>query len=216
MHIGKTGGTAISLTLARADVPAHGLVIHGHDWTLRDLPAGDSVFFVVRDPVARFMSGFYSRLREGRPRIFVPWSEGERRAFTRFATPNALGLALSSADEDERGAAWEAMRTVVHVRDSYGKWFGDAAALRARRDAIVFVASTEHLDEDFVQLLQVLDLPESLQLPSDDVSAHRNPRDLDYTLEDGALRNLRAWLRADYRLLDVLHELFPNLPHYER
>lgn len=216
MHIGKTGGTAISLTLARERIRGYRLVIHGHDWTLRHLPSGDSVFFFVRDPVARFMSGFYSRYRQGQPRIHVPWSDDERLAFERFDTPNALARALSSDDFDERSAAAAAMKSIGHVRDGYDKWLGDESALRAVRARILFVGATERLDEDFTALRKLLHLPETVRLPKDDVASHRNPAGLDYSLDDVALANLRVWLGEDYSLLGVLQELFPELPRYAR
>ena len=54
--------------------------------------------FFVRDPISRFVSGFNSRLRKGLPKMYFPWAPGEKLAFSRFATPNQLALALSSSD----------------------------------------------------------------------------------------------------------------------
>ena len=81
LHIGKTGGTAFkhAITTARrqnarlgALTPA--LHLHPHTVHLRDIPKGDRFFFFLRDPISRFVSGFYSRKNQGHPRHFVPGS----------------------------------------------------------------------------------------------------------------------------------------------
>ena len=43
------------------------IVLHSHDCELRQIPSGDKVFFTVRDPIDRFVSGFNSRKRRGQP-----------------------------------------------------------------------------------------------------------------------------------------------------
>src|SRR5947209_7116183 len=133
IHAGKTAGTAIKWALR--DLTRDGdyrLELHEHAVTLRDVPAGDRVFFVVRDPIDRFVSGFYSRQRQGRPRYNYPWSPDEEKAFTAFETADALAAALSSSDDAERAAAQDAMRSIQHVRDSYWRWFGDPDYFRSR------------------------------------------------------------------------------------
>ena len=46
--------------------------------------------FALRDPLTRFISGFYSGLRKGAPRYDIGWSKGEKRAFSWFSTPQEL------------------------------------------------------------------------------------------------------------------------------
>src|SRR5919108_4446855 len=106
LHIGKTGGTAIKHILKRHSV-TRGYVIrrHGHRTTLREVSAGEKVIFFVRDPLSRFISGFYSRLRQGQPRYFNPWTPEERMAFERFDTPNRLAVGLFSENEEKRRGA---------------------------------------------------------------------------------------------------------------
>lgn len=123
LHIGKTGGTAVKFALGNASDGAYEIVLHGHGTTLEQVPPGDRFFFVLRDPVERFVSGFYSRQRQGRPRYRSPWSPAEERAFQHFDTPEALAIALSSSDGDARDHALAAMRSIEHVRDAYSVWF---------------------------------------------------------------------------------------------
>lgn len=212
IHIGKTGGTALKAALRAVDDPKKRFLLHQHHVPLSDIPAGEPCFFFVRDPIARFTSGFLSRQRQGRPRHNVPWSQEEERAFTRFATPNALASALSSSDEAERTAAVEAMGGIRHVRDSFWRWLKDESYLRRRRADIVFVGSQEHLEHDVATLSRKLDLV--IALPSDDVNAHRSPAHVSRDLDGQAVENLRHWYRDDYRCLALLRAWFPHLPDY--
>ena len=66
------------------------IIPHGHSATFHDVPNGDLVVFFVRDPVSRFVSGFYSRQRQGLPAHNSPWNVGEKVAFDKFATANDL------------------------------------------------------------------------------------------------------------------------------
>ena len=210
LHIGKTGGTAVRTAIGGRKTRDHEIVVHGHDDTLPDVPGGEQVIFFVRDPVTRFVSAFYSRQRQGRPLTFHPWTEGEEKAFASFAGPGDLARALASGDE----AARDAMSAIRHVREPLSKWLVDEAYVRSRIGDVLFVGSQERLDDDFARLKEMLDLPGRVKLPADDVKAHRNPRDLDYSLDDESIRSIRAWYAGDYALIAALAETFPNLPTY--
>src|SRR4051812_28297644 len=104
LHVGKTGGTAIKRALRSGQVratPYGRLLLHRHRFTLRDVPEDDFVFFCVRDPIARFVSGFYSRRDQGRPRYHFEWSPAEATAFATFATPEQLAGALAADDPEQ-------------------------------------------------------------------------------------------------------------------
>ncbi len=211
IHIGKTGGTAVKDALHPFRVtPRQILVMHSHQTKLRDIPAGDLFFFFLRDPLSRFVSGFYSRQREGRPRRISPWNEHEKDAFGRFTSPNALAKALSSADPNERAAAMRAMRGIRHVKDFYWDWFGDEAALRARHADLLFIGYQESLGRDFDTLRRMLGLPESAALSADPVVSHRNPGNLDYHLDEDARANLLAWYQPDREFMLFCESLRPS------
>ncbi len=213
LHIGKTGGTAVKAALEAATVPGKRFLLSGHHVTLGDVARGEKCFFFVRDPVSRFVSGFYSRQRQGRPRYNYPWSAGEAQAFGTFETPNALALALSSPDEERRAAAVRAMRSIQHVRDSYWKWLGSEDELRSRRADIMFAGSQEHLGRDVAILSDRIGV--AIALPADEVGSHRTPGSLLTGLEPQAVANLREWYCDDYRCVALLREWFPQLPSYE-
>jgi hypothetical protein len=213
LHIGKTGGTALKAALAKTAPGGMRLILHTHGVSLSQIPAGEQCFFIVRDPVSRFVSGFLSRQRQGRPRYNFPWEAAERHAFDAFETPNDLASALSSPNAARRQEAEVAMAAIGHVRDRYLRWLGDAAYLRQRRSDILFVGSQEMLEEDVARLSLVLGT--KIVLPSDEIVSHRSPADLERHLEPQSVANIAAWYRDDYSLLRVLREWFPNLPDYE-
>ena len=123
LHIRKTGGTALRHALESYPASSHyEVVIHHHGATLADVPLGDQVVFALRDPASRFVSGFMSRQRQGRPAHFDPWTPGEAKAFGRFSSPDELACALSSDDVDRKRDAVRAMDEILHLRFHYSDW----------------------------------------------------------------------------------------------
>jgi len=212
LHIGKTGGTAVKYALAGHDRALNFRIeLHAHKVRLRDIPAGDSVVFFVRDPITKFVSAFYSRQRRGRPRHNAPWRPVEAEAFARFSTPRQLANGLSSSSEEERHAAIHAMKNIGHVRDSYWDWFVDEAYFQSRMDDVYFIGFQETLTTDFELLKQKLGLPELIRLPEDDVNAHRSPAGLDTYLGEVAEANLRDWYARDYTFIALCRQLASSI-----
>lgn len=201
LHIRKTGGTAIRHALRRYRSTAN-LVLHGHHSKLDSVPAGEGAFFFLRDPLSRFVSGFYSRQREGRPRYFRPWNATETEAFGRYRTPNELACQLSSSSDVEREEAERALHGIQHLRSRYWDWLISPAYLQSRAADIFFIGLQENLGADFAILREILALPDTVQLPRDDVVAHRNPAALDRRLDTQAVQNLNAHYREDYLAID--------------
>jgi hypothetical protein len=208
LHPGKTGGSAVKAAFRQAPVnPERILHLHRHMTKLRDVPAGDRVFFFVRDPLTRFVSGFYSRQRQGQPRYSAPWNPAEKVAFQKFATPNALGGALASRNPAVRAAAVAAMKGIRHVKSSYWEWFHDPAYFESRLGDVLFIGFQETLDADFQILKSLLNLPRDIQLPQDDATSHRSPAGLDRTLNERAEAALRKWYAADYEFVERCREI---------
>jgi len=204
LHPGKTAGTAMKQALRAAARPSrYRLRLHTHGVRMSDLPRGDKFFFVVRDPVDRFVSGFYSRQRQGRPRYERPWSEDEARAFGHFSTPQQLADALAG-EASARAQAIDALGSIEHVRTSYWYWFADPVTFRNRWNDVLFVGFQESLDDDLAVLADRLGI-ESLTLPSGDVAAHRSGAQ--EPLSDTARAALADWYRADYEFVDLCREL---------
>jgi hypothetical protein len=201
LHLPKTGGTAIRAALVGQELSgSYRLHLAYHGLTFDEVPRGEKVFFAVRDPASRFVSGFYSRQRKGQPRYLIEWTEAEAAVFERFSTPNDLAEALSDPRQETADAARAAMSAVRHFH-LQSHWVRPAAAVE-RSDDILASLSQSRLDADFAALCAVLQV--SASLPHDDVAAHRNPAAVDRRLSDRATANLRDWYAEDYELLDVL------------
>jgi hypothetical protein len=208
LHIGKTGGTAVQHGLCgHLLTPRYVIDLRYHATTLRDIPRGEKVVFFLRDPIARFLSGFYARQRCDKPRYPSAWTDEEREAFTMFPTANHLALALSSPDEQQRQRARRAMNSISHVRTHYADWFGDRDYFLSRLPDIFFIGFQETLAADFERLRAKLGIPEPLRLPTDDRLAHRNPPDIDKRLEPQAVANLQHWYADDYAFFKLCQEL---------
>jgi hypothetical protein len=197
LHIGKTGGTAIQEALKPVRTRGrYAIALHRHRTTLADLPDGEPFFLCVRDPIARYVSAFYGRQRADLPRYYVPHRPGEAAAFARYPTANALAEAIGTPEGDA------AMESIQHVRDHYWRWVVDQRHLHTAVEAeqVLGVLRQEHLDTDFSQLLERLELPQTT-LQRDPVKAHRNPDDVDRSLSPLARHNLEEWYRDDYDFL---------------
>ena len=208
LHIPKTGGNALRYALGKElETDRYVVTFHMHDLTLRDVPKGDFVFFILRDPVTRFVSGFYSRKRQGQPKNFNPWTPGEKAVFEEFSSPNEMALALTSEDVEKKARATFGMDQLQWVTKSYWYWFENEAYFRSRVDDIIHVGFQERLVQDFAQIKAKLELPQELALPKDDLVSHRNPKHLDKKLDPQAEVNLRQWYKADYDFIELCNEL---------
>ena len=163
--------------------------------------------FFLRDPIARFVSGFYSRQRQGYPMYSSPWNAEEAVAYKNFTTPNDLGIALSSVSPERQQQAREAMGAIEHVRNSYWDWIDCKDELLSRRDDILFIGFQETLSDDFDSLKELLGLPPGVQLPSKtQKQSHVNPEHLDKSLDDVAIKNLSTWYRKDFEFIGFCKE----------
>lgn len=198
LHIGKNGGSALKAFFddfnADRGQPVR-IAAHGHRVKLRDLPADARYVFAVRDPITRFSSGFYSRKRQGRPRLFSPWSPAEAGAFARFEHAAELAAAIEVPGETG-AAAIAAMRAIEHVRDLHLDWFDDVHEVLHRRPP-VHILRQEHLEADLAVLLARLGADAPARLPRDDTRSHRNDYAGAPALDDRARAALERWYAAD-------------------
>ncbi|MEA3449333.1 MAG: hypothetical protein U9Q98_12935 [Bacteroidota bacterium] len=71
---------------------------------------------------------------------------------------------------------------------------------------IVYVGTQKNLNDDFLRLKEILNFPEYVQLPYDNVNTHKNPEYLDKHLDTAARKNLEKWYETDYHFLKLLKE----------
>jgi hypothetical protein len=206
IHVGKTGGTAVKHALQPV-ASRFNIVLHSHETTLPDIPEGERVFFFLRDPVTRFVSGFNSRKRRGMPRIFSPWNRAERKAFRRFPTAIELARSLYKRDRTISAAAEDAMRGVGHVNSRFLDWFVSPDYLLSRLSDVILIGFQETIQDDFNTLRAILRLPSDISLPCDPVLAHKTPPGFVTDLDDEATANLRRWYAEDIRFYEFCKEL---------
>ena len=196
LHVGKTGGSSVKEAIAGWP----GITLHPHGIRLADIPVGEPVFFTIREPLARYVSAFNSRLRAGRPRYDVAWSEGEARAFALFTTPDQLAVAVGRRDP----AAIAAMRDITHLNQPLSWWFS-AAELARRAGDIVAILLQAELAADFDHPKRRLAL--TGELPTDSVAAHVTPASFDRRLSEAGAAALRRWYSDDVALFQACLEM---------
>lgn len=208
LHIGKTGGTAIKAALSQWDNSP--IILHGHKFGLNDVPLGEKVIFFLRDPISRFVSGFYSRKRKGWPRYYSEHNILESKVFNAFSTPNDLGCALAYRGSRLHGLAREALQGIGHF-SHFDLWYQDLNYFNSRLSDILFIGFTESLDADFKRLKTELRIPSEINLPTDDVGAHRNPSGVDKYLSTKALSALSEYYEEDIIFLNYCRKVRSNL-----
>ncbi len=204
LHIRKTGGSALKYALRSSLLTdKFDITLHKHPTTLKDIPKNEKIIFYIRNPISRFISGFYSRQRQGKPRYFYPWDNEEKIAFEFFSTPNKLALALSSKNLEEKYKAEKAMKNINHIKSSYWDWFGDEKYFKSRLSDIFFIGSQEKFLHDFELLKKKLNLPNHIQLPTDDINMHKTPHSVDKFLEKEAIDNLKVWYKNEFKFINL-------------
>ncbi|PTM92771.1 sulfotransferase family 2 domain-containing protein [Mycoplana dimorpha] len=203
LHIGKNAGTQISAVSAHVmeQKPDLEIVKHSHQIRLVELPKTAEYFFSIRDPISRFVSGFYSRKRKGRPRLNVEWSSGERIAFTEFE--HAVELAEALWSPGARGdLAFQAMRAISHTAAMQADWFYRQGFFLKTRPP-VWIVRQDALEADLRRLFLILGYEGVLPIRAE--AAHSNDYSAVPPLSDLARQNLRLWFAQDLAFVDLCH-----------
>ena len=174
------------------------IITHHHHVTLTALPADVEYFFSIRSPETRFVSGFYSRKRKGRPRCNSQWTSDEREAFLHFEHANDLAEALFT--QGPRGwQAFAAMQAITHLATNQCAFFKYCGGFLADRPPLTIIRQ-QHFDRDIGVLFRKLRLATHPSMETDPVRIHKN----DYTgvkpLSEQSRRSLRIWCAQDFKL----------------
>ena len=203
LHIGKTGGSALREAISRFE-SSYGnshIDIYGHRANIREIFRDDPerpVFFVVRDPVSRFISGFNSRQRLGKWGT-NQWTDTETELFNTFDTPNALAEALSSFDELLKSKAKRAMKGSVHLKFGLKKCLLSVDYLESVKEKIAFIGHQPTLTNDFAAFRSIIGVPRDVELPTEDhVMAHKAPSTQQRTLSALGEKNIREHYSKDF------------------
>jgi len=205
LHIGKTGGTAANAVLKVHNKQGVGqrVALYKHGIGLEAVAEEnmcEHLMFFIREPVARYISAFNSRLRKGYPRHQGEWSPREEVAFAHFKTPNELAEALSSDDAERRQLAEGGMICIRHLRRAYEHYLGSVELLEREKDRIYFIAQTETFGPDFAMMRKLLGVSDDIELPTDDYGAHRTPEGFEKTVSELGRKNVEAYYKTDYEI----------------
>ncbi len=205
LHIGKTGGTFLRSVL-RHNRPrwTRDVRLNRHDatrmGTLKRLGPEREFAFVTRDPVERFVSAFYSRLREGRPTFNSNWSAEEAIAYQWFEEAEELALALNSKDQRLYSAARFAMRHIQHLGQDHRWYLGSALDLLAEREQIAMCVDLSELNQRLPQVMARLGVPEFEMPPRP--KRHEDPMKRP-PLSHAAEAALRDYWAEEFELYEV-------------
>lgn len=216
LHIGKTGGTFLKSIFARRPSTKYSVNFCQHRDTLvstvEDYGRDRMLAFCFRQPTKRFVSGFLSRLRQGRPTFDSPWTAAEAAAFCFFKTPNDLAEALYSDDDRLYSASRHAFQSILHLRLNYEHYLASPDALDTEfsRGRILFCCDTEAIDTN-IGNIQI-----ALKMAGDDLDLggghyHETKYTSSSELSDLAQANLKRFLRTDYEIYEKCQEISREL-----
>ena len=205
LHISKNAGTQIT-GLSKQIEALTGKVIldYGHEARLKEIDVSMPYFFSIRDPIARFKSGFYSRKRKGRPRYNNEWEENEACAFSDFEHAN--DLAESLFEKGLRGQkALMAIESIAHTSRHQIQTFVFSGYFIEKRPPI-WIIRQDNFEEDFECFLRKADIGlglSDLVIGTDAKSSHRNSYDGIPELSSKAKNNLSRWYIRDIEFYRV-------------
>ncbi|WP_417241148.1 MULTISPECIES: sulfotransferase family 2 domain-containing protein [Pseudomonadota] len=207
LHIGKNAGSQIgkiSRELNSVSVDKK-IIVHGHDTRLKDLPLNEDYFFSIRNPIKRFVSGFYSRKRKGQPYHNSEWSEFDKIAFSEFEHANDLAESLFAQGRIGM-SAWAAMKSIRHTSQHQADWFCCAGNFLKVRPP-VWIIRQENFDSDINTFMERAGFLPSDRLmatnSTDSTFAHRNDYSEIPQLSELAIRNLKLWYAPDFVFYDI-------------
>jgi hypothetical protein len=210
LHIPKTGGSGIR-TLGRKAV-RRGLPFpcgFGHGWTLDEIRRRFPqmrLAFILRDPLERAISGFNSRLRQGRPTYKSLWKPAEAAAFAHFPDVERWLDALLADDDLSLSACAYARRHVAHLRWNYRYYFGSPEAVAEHADRLALIGRIERTDDFIEALLAEAGIPsgQAAGLYQRRHEAQVRPSKLLARYGEGDLARLRARFADEYAIYEAL------------
>lgn len=201
LHIPKTGGTAFKNAVRGKEI----VVTHGHGFTFQDvveMPQARCIFF-IRDVITRYTSRFNSRLRMGKPYTFAKWDEGEKVAFSLFATPNDLAESLSSECLEIKRQALCAIKNIWHTRFPLYFWLHSTKFLETNKDRILYIGKQESYDKDFKRIMNRLGIDsDKIKPPEDDTLSHKTPLGFSTKISELGKKNILNYYKEDLEILE--------------
>lgn len=204
LHIGRTGGKSIKFALRNELKTKNQIIIlHSHSFRFCDVEPGEKVFFCVRDPLERFVSGFYGRKEKLKSNKFKDFTKDEITSLNYFDSPDVLARNLFTERKNISRLVKTAMKSIEHVSSSYYDWFISNQYLTNRLTDILFVCRQRFLNEDFKILKNKLQLPPNVSLPDKNRFSSTNSS-IEIELSKSSIKNLKKWYNKEYAFLEIL------------
>ena len=206
LHIPKTGGTFLTDLIIHnlQSRPAPALFYAPHAMSAAQavevFGPGTRLALVLRDPLERLVSAFYSRRRQGRPDYDTPWTEAEAKVFARYPDLGAIARALASPRPGRRQHARRALASMTLVPRDYAHAFGPATQAGPLIDRVTLCPPIEALSRKLDAIMTGLGLPD-YELPPRPVQNRAEPPP---PLNPAERLILRRHLREDYRVHALL------------
>jgi hypothetical protein len=208
LHLGKTGGTAF-VTYASHYIPSIEKVDH-KEVKLKSVCGHHCAVLFVRDPIDRWISGYYSRYRRGCPMHCSNWTKCETKYFQQFPNVSALAEALYDSSNDTSSGTptsenefYHANRMVNycvrHLQLDFSFYLRD---LETEYTKIGYVGLTDNLEAEFQHFVSKFNFTQILKHSFE--SIHANPSNKTNVLSEKGRINLIKSLAKDYYYMDVL------------
>lgn len=205
LHISKTAGSQIRSVIEQVNsTRIRGRIfVHSHEMRYAHIPDKAQYFFSIRDPIKRFVSGFYWRKTKGAPHFNWEWTPCEKLAFSQFEHANDLAEALFRNDElGEKAAA--AIKSIGHTSRNQI----DNFTLRGHALDIsppIWILRQERLQADVAELLRRIGHNRPIDLNSDAPFARKQSYADVPALSERAMENLRVWYAQDIQFVRLCH-----------
>ena len=196
-HIGKTSGTKINSIFKKKIINNINIIKTQHNLKKRHINLNQNYFFSIRNPVNRFLSGFYSRKRKGKPRLYKDWSTEERQAFKKFKSANQLAESLFLKSKKGQDAI-RAIQSIGHCNSDQIDWFSGSDFFG--NNPPLCIIRQEFFERDMILFCKKLNIKgEILKNIKKEIKIkeHKNNYNKIKPLSKKAIFNLKKWYVKD-------------------
>jgi len=200
LHVGKTGGQFLQNYIKKYNIQFINCLNHDNS-RIRN----GNYILVVRCPIKRAISGFFSRYRW----VITPSKDLTKKELHLFKYWENNYKSLSDLFEDiysvnteKRQHAQLIMNTITHLWMDFNFYLESIEHLKQNINKIKFVLTTENLNNDFSDLLKdynhkfIVDKA----IYKNDTNKFKNK-----DLSNKAIINLLKWYRKEYEIIEYLH-----------
>lgn len=166
LHIPKTGGTSMVALGNKLVNDGYSFPVNfGHSWNIEEIHDNFpkmKIAVMLRDPLERIISGFNSRLRQGRPSYNAVWTPQEAAAFAILPSAKHLLDAILHEDDYSISAVAYAFKHILHLKWNYCYYFKNTDVLKNHISMIHLIGHMADFDKFVLDSARSCDAPESL------------------------------------------------------